>query len=265
MAECVVLGKKLYYEIHGSGEPVVFLNGMMMTTKSYKFYAKHLYKKMKVILVDLVDQGQSEPATREYKMEDQIPYLKAFIEHIGLEKVHLTGVSYGGAVAMTFAIMYPEMVKSLTFYNTFPVMDHYMEEALWLWRLVCEIKDEVKMKRAIYPIFYSRSFYLTNYDKIMRVVNKKTKNLPEHYFDSLSRLIESISGFNILDRLGEITAPTLVCSSDEDIVAPPYYQKLICEKIKHADFLELKGTGHAAVFEKPSLFIGSLLGHICSL
>jgi len=257
-----ILGKRINYEIYGEGEPVIFLNGMLMSARSYSYFAPKLAKHMKVILLDLPDQGNSEPFTEQHNINDYMDYIKAFMDELKIESASLLGVSYGGAVAMLFALKYPHMVKSLALYNTFPLIDPYIRSMSMVWKSAFELGDEVEMKRVAYPLFYSRTFYEENFKRLKHIIEKKTKNLPGHYFESLLRLIYSSEGYDIVDRLKEIKCPSLVISSDEDVVAPRYYQELIVNEIENSVLVTFEGTGHAAIFEKPDLFVASLIGHI---
>ena len=77
------INKKIYYEIHGKGNPVILLNGIMMSTASWKPFLPALSKTCKVILVDLLDMGQSDNmADREqYVQPLQADILSEFVDH----------------------------------------------------------------------------------------------------------------------------------------------------------------------------------------
>lgn len=259
-----ILGKRLNYEVYGQGEPVIFLNGMMISARSYAYFAPKLAKHMKVILLDLPDQGESEPFTEQHNINDYMDYIKVFMDELKIESADFVGVSYGASTAMLFALKYPKMVKSLALYNTFPLIDPYIYSMSMVWKTAFELEDEVEMKRIAYPLFYSRTFFLENNKRLNHIIEKRTKDLPSHYFASLLRLIYSSKGYDIVDRLKEIKCPTLVVSSDEDVVAPRYYQELIAKEVENSTFITFEGTGHAAIFEKPDLFVTSLIGHVLS-
>ncbi|WP_216650296.1 alpha/beta fold hydrolase [Fundicoccus ignavus] len=105
-------GKTIYYEIHGEGDPLLMLNGIMMTTKSWAPFIEELSQHHQLILLDFIDQGQSGPAETAYKQDIQVDVIKALLDHLELESVLLFGISYGGEVALQFVSTYPENVEN---------------------------------------------------------------------------------------------------------------------------------------------------------
>ena len=84
-------GYKVYYEIHGeSGEPLLILNGIMMSTNSWKPMLKNLSKNNVAILVDFLDQGQSSRMTESYTHEIQVRLLDALLDILPYEKGKFT-------------------------------------------------------------------------------------------------------------------------------------------------------------------------------
>ncbi|HDJ83867.1 MAG TPA: alpha/beta hydrolase, partial [Desulfurococcaceae archaeon] len=105
----------IYYEVHGEGEPVVLLNGIFMNTKSWFYQYTVLSRKYKVILHDLRGQWNSEKPKNEdaYSIEIHADDLKELLDKLRITNIHLVGTSYGGEIALQFAIKYPEYVKDL--------------------------------------------------------------------------------------------------------------------------------------------------------
>lgn len=113
-----IMDKNIYYRQYGEGEPIVFLNGVMMGTNSWSPFIRTISKDYKMIVVDLLDQGKSDNFEVEYTIDTQAQVLKAFLDELKLKKIHLVGMSYGGKVAQSFAIKYKTKVKSLILSNT---------------------------------------------------------------------------------------------------------------------------------------------------
>ena len=105
MAEFVFEGKKVYYEIHGEkGEPFLVLNGIMMSTASWKPFIPDFSRNNVAILVDFFDQGQSERMTEKYDHDIQVRLLRALIDELPYERVSVMGISYGGEIAVQLAV-----------------------------------------------------------------------------------------------------------------------------------------------------------------
>ena len=77
---------------------------------------------------------------------------------------------------------------------------------------------------------------------------------------ALIRLTDSSVGYDVVDRLHEITCPTLILSSSEDVLVPPTEQQLLHERIPGSVYLTLNGSGHASMYENPAAFAALVLG-----
>ena len=123
MAELIFQGKKVYYEVHGSGgEPIVLLNGIMMSTASWKNFIGPMTRNNTLVLVDFFDQGQSQRMTESYDHSIQVELLDAVLEEVAAqiwyEKFNIMGISYGGEVAIQYALAHPGRVRRLILANT---------------------------------------------------------------------------------------------------------------------------------------------------
>jgi pimeloyl-ACP methyl ester carboxylesterase len=77
---------------------------------------------------------------------------------------------------------------------------------------------------------------------------------------ALIRLTDSSVSYNVVDRLHEITCPTLIISSSEDVLVPPTEQQLLHQKIKGSMYVTVNGSGHASMYEVPESFAALTLG-----
>ena len=119
MAEFLFEGKKVYYEVHGDhGEPIVILNGIMMSTNSWKPFIPDFSKNNVAILVDFFDQGQSARMTESYDHDIQVRLLNALIDILPYDRVSIMGISYGGEIAVQYAVRFPNRVRRLILANT---------------------------------------------------------------------------------------------------------------------------------------------------
>ena len=103
---------RLYYEISGSGDPIVFIHGGFCDLRVWDDQFHTFTRDYKAIRYDLRGYGKSTlPILKEgYKHQDD---LKALLVYLGIPKAHICGQSLGGAIAVDFVLSYPEMCKSL--------------------------------------------------------------------------------------------------------------------------------------------------------
>lgn len=102
----------------GEGKPILLLNGIMMSTKSWGPFLNSFSNSNKLIRVDFLDQGQSTRLKGYYEHDIQVEVTHALVLHLKLESVSIIGISYGGEVALEYAIKYPEFVDRLVLFNT---------------------------------------------------------------------------------------------------------------------------------------------------
>jgi pimeloyl-ACP methyl ester carboxylesterase len=107
-----VNGVKMYYEIHGSGEPVVLLHGAYMTiTNNWDGWIGELSKTRKVIAVEMQGHGRTADVPRDITYENLADDVAALLDYLKISRADLIGYSMGGAVAMECAIRHPDKVR----------------------------------------------------------------------------------------------------------------------------------------------------------
>ena len=108
-----VNGLDMYYEVHGSGEPLVVLHGAYMTVDAMGEVLPRLAEGRRVIAVDLQAHGRTADVDRPLTYEQMADDVAALIRHVGLERADVFGFSMGGGVAFQVAIRHPETVRRL--------------------------------------------------------------------------------------------------------------------------------------------------------
>src|SRR5689334_9864417 len=107
-----VNGLEMYYEIHGSGEPVVLLHGGFMTiTSNWNGWIGALSMSRKVIAVELQGHGRTADIPRALSSENHADDVAALLEYLDISRADLIGYSMGGGVAMQVAVRHPDHVR----------------------------------------------------------------------------------------------------------------------------------------------------------
>jgi pimeloyl-ACP methyl ester carboxylesterase len=107
-----VNGLTMYYEIHGSGEPVVLLHGAFMTiTNNWDGWIAELSKTRKVIAVEMQGHGRTADIPRDLGSENLADDVAALLDYLKIPRADLIGYSMGGGVAMQCAIRHPGKVR----------------------------------------------------------------------------------------------------------------------------------------------------------
>ncbi|GIX45856.1 MAG: hypothetical protein KatS3mg131_0067 [Candidatus Tectimicrobiota bacterium] len=115
MPLAVCNGIRLHYQRLGRGPEVVLIHGLATNLAFwYLRVAPLLRRHFCLILYDLRGHGRSDMPPTGYTTADMAADLHALLTHLGVARVHLVGHSYGGAVALHYAVLYPERVGSVT-------------------------------------------------------------------------------------------------------------------------------------------------------
>lgn len=266
MATFAYKGFKIHYEVNGEGTPILLLNGIMMSTKSWEPFLPSFTKNNQLIRLDFIDQGLSTKANVAYTQMTQVDIVFALLETLEIEKVNVVGISYGGEVALLFASRYPECVERLVLFNTTSYTSPWLKEIGYQWNRIGQTRDGQAYYQATIPSIYSPSFYE---NRLAWMKQRELLLVPIFsnpiFLDAMERLTNSAEDFDVRDTVKAIQAPTLIVAADEDYLTPLNNQKLLHELLPQSELVLLPGVGHASMYEKPMLFMTLVLGFINTL
>lgn len=255
---------KIYWEYFGKGdkEVVCLLNGVAMYTKSWYTTLQFLLDDYDIILYDYPGQGDSSSDDVPYDIERFCTYLVMIMDELKIEKIHLSGISYGGLVAIEFARMYQERLHTLTISGAFITYNMLYDRAR---------NNSVRMiNEAPFDLFaemlYVQIFSETFFRQVEPMLDRMKEKLQERYADrkrALVRIIETQDKYmeNVKtkqDEYKKINVPTLIMCGDEDLVLPPWVQKKIAEVIDNSKFILVENCGHVVYIEKMQLYFANM-------
>ena len=126
-----VNGLNMYYEVHGSGEPVVLLHGAFMTiTNNWAGWIGELSKTRKVIAVEMQGHGRTADIPREPNSANLADDVAALLKYLKLSRADLIGYSMGGGVAMQVAVRHPDQVRRVVVISSTFRRDGMTQEGL---------------------------------------------------------------------------------------------------------------------------------------
>jgi pimeloyl-ACP methyl ester carboxylesterase len=108
-----VNGLEMYYEIHGTGQPLVMLHGAYMTIDAMGEVVPEFARTRQVIAVELQGHGRTADVDRPLSYEQMADDTAALLRHLGIEQADVFGFSMGGGAALQVAIRHPEVVRKL--------------------------------------------------------------------------------------------------------------------------------------------------------
>ena len=108
-----VRGKKLYYEKHGKGTPLIFLHGYSLSSNHWKPYVADFKHDYEVYLIDLTGHGKSDPFEETLSIKEVAKDLDALLQYLQLDNIKAIGFSFGGDVLFHLALLRPSLIESM--------------------------------------------------------------------------------------------------------------------------------------------------------
>ncbi|HQR41458.1 MAG TPA: alpha/beta hydrolase [Gemmatales bacterium] len=193
-----VNGLKLYYEVHGSGEPVVLLHGAFMTiSNNWTGWIGELAKTQKVIAIEMQGHGRTGDIDRDISPANLADDVAALLDHLKIAKADILGYSMGGGVAMQCAIRHPGKVRKVVVISSYFRRDGVVKEGQ---EALAKLSADV----------FLGSHLETEY--------KKLSPTPDAFPQFIKRMVASASkGDSITaDKLKATTAPMFFIHGDAD-------------------------------------------------
>lgn len=264
---------RIWWEYFGNPESterevVVLLNGLAMHTQAWYGLLGELRPTYDVLLYDYLGQGQSSCPDEPYSIPDFACYLAAILDELGVERIHLMGISYGGFIALDFARLFGERLNTLTLSGILLSPERqfamYQDMSLRFYR-AAETSDEAfdLYTHYLYEKIFGEEFLCNLPDGALETMRSR---FAERYRDRvycLVRLTEAQNPFfeQLAERLPEyraIGAPTLIVAGGEDRAIPVWQQRKLQDVLPDTRMILLKGAGHVVYLEKRDAFFGLL-------
>lgn len=214
-------GIKLYYEVYGQGEPLLFIHGNGGSINNFEnqipFFAAHY----KVIAVDSRAHGKSADAGDSLTFEMMADDFNALLDSLHLSKAYVIGWSDGGINGLLLAIRHPDKVKKLAITGA----------NLW--------PDTTGLTPYVFHLIEQGSAEL-----------RKKKQTPAVKNELKISDLDLFQPHITLDQLHTIQCPTLVIGGDHDAI-PPRHTLLIAENIPQSYLWIIPNSGHSTpIFKK---------------
>jgi pimeloyl-ACP methyl ester carboxylesterase len=256
-----VNGARLAYETVGSGTPLVLLHGFTLDMRMWDDQVEALAHHHRVIRYDLRGYGKSSPPTTPYAHIDD---LKGLLDHFGIPRAIILGLSLGGLYAIDFALAYPDATRALVVvdtalggYHVRPDLDQSLGAIYTTARR--QGVDATKREWLTHPLFAPAMEGPAVARRLAQMVNDYSG---WHYVnEDPGRQLEPPAA----DRLAEITAPTLVLVGEREIPGFRDVSDVVAERVRGARQVVLMGIGHMANMEDPEQFNEVLLRSLAEM
>ncbi|MBD2435149.1 MULTISPECIES: alpha/beta fold hydrolase [Fischerella] len=258
MPKALVNGIELFYNIHGTGEPLLLIAGFDSDSLSWSVLMPFLVKHYQVIRFDNRGVGQSSAPNSPYSIQQMAADTIALLEYLKISQVYVVGHSMGGQIAQELTLAQPEIVQSLILLSSWAKGDSKFQAIMELFGDLPSKLDPLLYQTTLLPWLFSDRFYATP-GAIEQIVNqiRKYPFLPESY--ALYHQSRAILNSDTFERLASIEVPTLVMVGEQDIVTPIKFSEHLAQGIPNAELVILEQVGHACFIESPEIVAQEML------
>jgi 3-oxoadipate enol-lactonase len=249
------------YETYGSDKSpwVVFNNGILMNAASaWKPQIKVLSKHYRILKYDFRGQGDSEHPQEEYTMELHTDDLAELMSALKIKKAHMVGLSYGGMVAQTFALRYPQLCSSLILVGATSEVGDKLKLIINTWLNHAKNNDLESFFNATVPWFFASSTFI----KTPEILKNTKTRYAKLDLEAVARLCKSFLSANLTSQLKEIKAPTCIIVGEQDLLVERTYVDILRHNIPINELHIIPFSGHVVCSEKVEEFNTVLLGFL---
>jgi pimeloyl-ACP methyl ester carboxylesterase len=277
MSTATVGDVEVYYEEHGSGDPLLLIMGLAADSTAWMFQVPDFALHYRTIVFDNRGVGRTSKPPGPYTIHLMADDAAGLLDVLDVRRAHVVGVSMGGMIAQELALRHPERVRSLVLACTYPEPDAEIERnrRFTVERLGGTVTSEGQMQvdfKAINPMDFLQHLLPTvfNPDFIARELPKLIQVFSGalQYGFSMEAIlgqVAAVMGHKATDRLHEIAVPTLVITGDADRLIPPANSDILAKHIPGATLMRVPGGSHGFNFETPEVFNRAVLDFLASV
>jgi len=248
---------RCYYELLGSGDPLVLVPGLGSTSALWRAAATELANSFCVILLDNRGVGQSIPKRPPKTMEDFSVDIVELLDHLQIARAHVMGLSLGGMIAYHVAAAHPSRVDRLVLVSCTHRFSPYLREMARLLGHGLRYFPPDVFRRTVELLGTAPEFLDANVEDIERKLATARENpIPR------SGVAKQLWALARHDREGEwghpVAAPTLVIAGEQDHLIPACYARRMAQQIRGSEFMIVPGCGHNPFEEQPDLVLARI-------
>lgn len=244
----------MYYEMHGQGEPIVFIAGFSADHTTWLLVSEILKANYQVILFDNRGAGQTDVPSGAYSIEQMAADVAALCAELKIDKAHFVGNSMGGFILQALALQHPGLVKSAFISNS--ALNAHCSFNVYL----AAQRKLLESNAALADLLHASCSWLFSYrflnlpgnlDQFIQLGldNPYPFSLPG-YDGQYAALVH----FNSSEWASKIQVPVYVLGAEQDLIFIEKTTRRLAEQITHANYHCLQECGHLPMLEFPEKF-----------
>ncbi len=227
MSAIIIDGSIVHYEAVGRGKPLIFLHGWLGSWRYWLGSMEELSPYFRTYALDFWGFGDSDKTYDRFTVKDYLRLLEAFVENMGIVKLHLVGHSLGAVVAVRYAASHPEKVEKLVAVSL-PITGSSINSALFQGN---------RFARLVPP----------EYPEVQREVQKASPKAVE-------KSMWSVMELDLRLELLNLKVPTLIIYGDKDGIVSTEALTAFKDFKAPLRFIVIPGARHFPMLEEASKF-----------
>ena len=247
MAFARVNGVVLHHDVVGraDGPVLVFSNSLGTDFRIWDEVAAALGEHYRIVLYDKRGHGLSEATPAPYHLTDHVGDLSTLLDHLGIGKAAVVGLSVGGLVAQGLATTRPDLVQRLVLCDTAHKIG---TEEMWNARIdTVTTKGIGAMADAILERWFTKAYRSPENPDFVGYTAMLTRTTVDGYAGTCAALRDA----DLTESTRALKLPALLIVGDQDGSTPPDLVRSTAELIEGARFEIIADAGHIPCVEKP--------------
>ncbi len=237
-------GIKMYYEVHGEGEPLLLIMGFGGSVLDWGWVLPpKLAERYRIIMFDNRGAGRSDQPPGPYSIKQMADDAANLMDALGIERAHVFGASMGGMIAQELAVNYPGKVERLILGCTSAggcgrVMDPEIQAYL-------EPRTDMTLYQMLWwsaPAGFPQEFIDAHRDIVERKIQSDL--IYPSQLHAYKAQLAAFKAHDAYSRLPSLRMPSLILVGDRDVLIPPENSRILASIIPGAQLKMIEGAGH---------------------
>lgn len=259
--EFIYLNKRVFYQVHGKGTPVLLLHGFPLNGDIFKNQIEFLKEHCLLIVPDLPGSRFSEYNEQLNSIEEYVKCFHALMQHENIPQFIILGHSMGGYISLSYAKMFPEEIKGLGLIHSTALADS--EDKKQMRQKAIDFIAQhggYEFLKTSTPGLFTGKFKQQHSEEIQQLIKKASETTSDKALQLFYRIM--IKREDTTDVLRNVNIPVLFIIGTEDKAAPleSLQPQIILPKTPVVHILE--GVAHMSMWENAELLNKYLLGFI---
>ena len=246
-------GQRLFYEVHGEGDPLVLVTGLGGDHLSWGEQLEAFSARYRTVVFDNRDSGRSTECAEGYEVDDMARDTLALADELGLDGFHLLGVSLGGAVGQEVALAAPDRVRTLTLAMTWGGDGHWGRvRGRLMANAALRTPPEEHVEQLLHSCLSEELF--EDPERVAYFRQMVLENAHPQSVEAFARQAQAVGRHEARDRLGRLSMPVHVIGAERDMMIPIWKSRELADLIPDAQLTVIEGGTHGVNLEQAEEF-----------